>query len=264
MTRTWQEPPSLTVPGLLLGIGLGGFVDGIVLHQILQWHHMLTSEGSYPASTVAGLETNTLWDGLFHLASWIATTVGLWLLWKRLRLDAVWSGRQLFGLMLAGWGLFNLVEGVIDHHILGIHHVKAGSGQTLLDLAFLALGAVLLTVGILTTRAGAQSTGALSPRRVLVACRTLTLQASRRPVYLPSVGLVWRFYLGSSKSLLLFDAFVGRDQRMRVLGRRDGQADSRERRHPARAARGARMKTSTSMSGSTPLALRNTSTIRPV
>ena len=163
MTRTRQEPPSLTVPGLVLGIGLGGFVDGIVLHQILQWHHMLTSEGSYPASTVAGLETNTLWDGLFHLASWIATTVGLWLLWKRLRLDAVWSGRQLFGLMLAGWGLFNLVEGVIDHHILGIHHVKAGSGQTLLDLAFLALGAVLLTVGILTTRAGAQSTGATQP-----------------------------------------------------------------------------------------------------
>jgi uncharacterized membrane protein len=32
-------------PGILLGIGLGGFVDGIVLHQILQWHHMLTSEG---------------------------------------------------------------------------------------------------------------------------------------------------------------------------------------------------------------------------
>jgi uncharacterized membrane protein len=33
-------------PGILLGIGLGGFVDGILLHQILQWHHMLTSEGS--------------------------------------------------------------------------------------------------------------------------------------------------------------------------------------------------------------------------
>ena len=53
-------------PGILLGIGLGGFVDGIVLHQILQWHHMLTSEGDYPPTTVAGLETNTLWDGLFH------------------------------------------------------------------------------------------------------------------------------------------------------------------------------------------------------
>jgi uncharacterized membrane protein len=30
-------------PGIVLRIGLGGFVDGIVLHQILQSHHMLTS-----------------------------------------------------------------------------------------------------------------------------------------------------------------------------------------------------------------------------
>ena len=28
--------------GLLYGLGLGGFIDGIVLHQILQWHHMVT------------------------------------------------------------------------------------------------------------------------------------------------------------------------------------------------------------------------------
>jgi uncharacterized membrane protein len=52
------------LPGLLLGGGLGGFFDGIVLRQVLQWHHMLTSEGSYPATTVVGLEVNTLWDGL--------------------------------------------------------------------------------------------------------------------------------------------------------------------------------------------------------
>ena len=64
-------------PGILLGIGLGGFVDGIVLHQVLQWHHMLSGEGSYPTTTVAGLETNTLWDGLFHAATWVAVAVGL-------------------------------------------------------------------------------------------------------------------------------------------------------------------------------------------
>jgi uncharacterized membrane protein len=34
-------PPS-KASGLLFGIGLGGFLDGIVLHQILQWHHMLS------------------------------------------------------------------------------------------------------------------------------------------------------------------------------------------------------------------------------
>jgi uncharacterized membrane protein len=33
------------LPGLLLGLGLGGFIDGIVMHQILQWHHLLTGTG---------------------------------------------------------------------------------------------------------------------------------------------------------------------------------------------------------------------------
>jgi uncharacterized membrane protein len=135
-------------PGILLGIGLGGFVDGIVLHQILQWHHMLSSEGSYPATTTAGLETNTLWDGLFHAATWVAVVVGIYLLWRRAT-DWRWavSGRAFSGWLLAGWGLFNVVEGVVDHHILTIHHVREGSNQTTWDLAFLAFGALLLIGG---------------------------------------------------------------------------------------------------------------------
>jgi uncharacterized membrane protein len=43
-----RSPP--VAPALLLGIGLGGFVDGIVLHQILQWHHMLTATDGYPST----------------------------------------------------------------------------------------------------------------------------------------------------------------------------------------------------------------------
>jgi uncharacterized membrane protein len=54
-----------TAAGVLFGLGLGGFFDGIVLHQILQWHHMLTSAG-YRADSVHNLEVNTLWDGIFH------------------------------------------------------------------------------------------------------------------------------------------------------------------------------------------------------
>ncbi|HUQ21621.1 MAG TPA: DUF2243 domain-containing protein [Gaiellaceae bacterium] len=138
----------LRAPGILLGVGLGGFVDGIVLHQILQWHHMLSSEGSYPKTTVAGLETNTLWDGLFHAASWIVVTVGIYVLWRRTgdRRSAI-SGRALLGWMLVGWGVFNLVEGIVDHHILGIHHVREGSNQSAWDLGFLAFGALLLVAG---------------------------------------------------------------------------------------------------------------------
>ena len=138
----------------MLGIGLGGFVDGIVLHQLLQWHHMLTSEGSYPKTTVAGLETNTLWDGIFHAATWIAVVVGLWILWRR---SESWrwaiSGRAFMGWMFVGWGLFNVVEGVVDHHILTIHHVREGvAHQWAYDVGFLAFGAALIVGGWLLAK----------------------------------------------------------------------------------------------------------------
>jgi uncharacterized membrane protein len=109
---------------VLLGLGLGGFFDGIVLHQILQWHHMLTSAG-YPADTVGNLELNTLLDGLFHTSTYVMTAVGLGLLWNATRLPHVrWSTMLLIGGLLVGWGTFNVVEGIVDHHLLGLHHVK--------------------------------------------------------------------------------------------------------------------------------------------
>ena len=84
-------------PGILLGIGLGGFVDGIVLHQILQWHHMLSDQGDYPATTVAGPETTSSGTAFFY-ATWIAVAVGIWILWRRTT-DWRWaiSGRAFVG-----------------------------------------------------------------------------------------------------------------------------------------------------------------------
>jgi uncharacterized membrane protein len=143
-------------PGILLGIGLGGFVDGIVLHQILQWHHLLSDEGSYPDTTVAGLKGNTLADGLFHAATWLAVAIGVLVLWRRATGSrGLPSGTALLGWMLVGWGLFNLVEGIVDHHILGIHHVREDGNQTAFDLSFLAFGALLATSGGLLIRAEA-------------------------------------------------------------------------------------------------------------
>lgn len=142
----------VVLPALLLGIGLGGLFDGIVLHQILQWHHMLTSEGGYPATTLQGLETNTLWDGVFHAATYTILISGLIVLWTRRRADSLGSAPHLVGWILSGWGLFNLVEGIVDHHILQIHHVRSGPDELAWDLGFLALGASLVLVGQLLAR----------------------------------------------------------------------------------------------------------------
>jgi uncharacterized membrane protein len=142
----------LAAPGIVLGLGLGGFLDGIVLHQIVQWHNMLSSTERWPATTLEGLEANMRGDGLFHAATWILTVLGLWLLWNALRKDAYGSGRSLVGWMLAGWGVFNVVEGIVDHQILGLHNVHEGSNELAWDLGFLAFGAALILGGWLLAR----------------------------------------------------------------------------------------------------------------
>ena len=144
--------PSLTLPGIFLGLGLGGFVDGIVLHQIVQWHNMLSSTERWPDTTLKGMEANMRADGLFHAATWVLVALGLWMLWNAMRDGAYGSGRALFGWMLAGWGIFNLVEGIIDHQLLSVHNVHEGSNELAWDLAFLAFGVALIVGGWLLAR----------------------------------------------------------------------------------------------------------------
>ncbi len=98
--------------GLLYGLGFGGFVDGIVLHQILQWHHMVSDTAANPPTTVAGLEANTLADGLFHAGTWVLVALAVVLgvrAWRSGTPAPPWP--VLLGLVLCGWGLFNVVEG---------------------------------------------------------------------------------------------------------------------------------------------------------
>ncbi|HSJ55754.1 MAG TPA: DUF2243 domain-containing protein [Anaerolineae bacterium] len=40
------------------------------------------------------------------------------------RRGAIPSLARFGGQLLLGWGLFNLVEGVVDHHLLAIHYVR--------------------------------------------------------------------------------------------------------------------------------------------
>ncbi|MBY6718039.1 DUF2243 domain-containing protein, partial [Rhodococcus sp. BP-110] len=59
--------------------------------------------------------------------------------------------------VLVGWGLFNLVEGIVDHHLLGIHHVRSGPNQLWWDLGFLSLGVLLIAGGRLLQRSARRS-----------------------------------------------------------------------------------------------------------
>jgi uncharacterized membrane protein len=151
------RPPS-KLPGVLYGLGLGGFVDGIVLHQILQWHHMVSHTEDHPMTTLAGLEMNTLADGFFHVATWflvLGASIATLVAWRQGRVAPSWGFH--FGLVLLGWGVFNLVEGVVDHHLLEVHHVRDDLGAPLgWDLAFLGSGVLLVVAGWLLHRSGAR------------------------------------------------------------------------------------------------------------
>lgn len=147
--------------GILFGRGLGGFFDGIVLHQILQWHHMLTSAG-HPADSVENLKFNTLWDGIFHAGTYVFIVLGLIVLWRAAhRTHLWWSGKLIVATVLMGFGIFNLVEGIVDHEILGLHHVNETVPRAqwiYWDLGFLVWGAAMLLGGWALLRSGRKET----------------------------------------------------------------------------------------------------------
>jgi uncharacterized membrane protein len=135
---------------------MGGFLDGIVLHQLLQWHNMLSSV--VPPTDLVSMKLNMLWDGVFHALTWLTTAAGLWRLWAALRRpDPGRSPLPLVAGMLMGWGLFNSVEGLVDHQLLGLHHVHPGADELAWDLAFIGSGLALCLIGWLLLRRPATS-----------------------------------------------------------------------------------------------------------
>jgi uncharacterized membrane protein len=153
--------PSIARAGIMLGIGLGGLIDGILLHQILQLHNMLSAR--IPPDSMAAMRTNMTADGLFHLVTWLATLIGVALLWRALAQphERRPSAAAFAGTMLAGWGWFNLIEGLVAHHVLGLHHVVEALGVSLWDWLFVASGAVLIIGGHWLARRAADNSRTL-------------------------------------------------------------------------------------------------------
>lgn len=134
-----------------MGIGMGGFLDGILAHQIFQLHSMLSAR--LPQDELVNVKTSMVWDGLFHLFTWITTIVSIVLFWKAKSDRNSLTGAGYSGAMIMGWGIFNLTEGLIDHHLIGIHHVVETRGLSVFDYLFLASGVILLIIGYSMVRA---------------------------------------------------------------------------------------------------------------
>jgi uncharacterized membrane protein len=132
---------------LLIGFGMGGFLDGIVFHQVLQWHHMISN--TLPTKDLLATNVNMFWDGIFHVFAWIVTLIGIIMLWGLFRRPYTKpSNSVLFGGLLAGWGIFNIAEGLIDHHIFMLHNVKENAEQPVLwNYLFLGISFLITFLG---------------------------------------------------------------------------------------------------------------------
>ena len=158
--------------GYLLGFSIGGFFDGILLHQILQWHHLLSAlEGG----RFGDLRFQILADGLFHLLMYVLALAGLWLLWRsRTVFSRSPSGRTLLGAALIGFGAWHILDGILSHWVLGIHRIRMDSVFPLFwDLLwFVLFGVVFVLAGFYLQRgrsSGAGGAGLTSSALALLA-----------------------------------------------------------------------------------------------
>lgn len=134
------------VSGLLLGLGVAGFVDETVFHQLLHWHHFY--DRSTPA---AGLVS----DGLFHALSWFATVASLVLLVDVRRRGRIPLARWWGGLLI-GAGTVNLYDGTVQHKLLRLHQIRYGVDLVPYDWAWNVVAGVLIVVGVALVARGAR------------------------------------------------------------------------------------------------------------
>ena len=86
----------LLAAGTLMGIRMGGFLDGILFHQIIQLHSMFSAK--LPQYTVVNIKTSMVWGGLFHALTWVTTAFPIRLLWYAAKRTGVaLPGNDLFG-----------------------------------------------------------------------------------------------------------------------------------------------------------------------
>ncbi|WP_458189680.1 DUF2243 domain-containing protein [Haladaptatus sp. NG-WS-4] len=134
----------------VFGFGFSGLIDVLVLHQVLQWHHLVS--GIYPMDTLDGLRTNVRADGLFSIAMVTIMCIGGGLLWQsERRTDAPLALRPLFGAAIIGLGAFDLYDVVVDHAILGLHQPLSRGGSYNPHWAGVSLLIVLAGVYVLHT-----------------------------------------------------------------------------------------------------------------
>jgi uncharacterized membrane protein len=125
---------------------MSGFFEGILLHQVLQWHHLLSLVSG---SAFRDPRVQVVADGMFHVLMYLLAVLGLVLFWRR-RTDLAEPGRTrvLIGSFIAGFGAWNVADVGLFHWVLRIHNIRLDVPNPIAwDTAWLAIFGVLPLAG---------------------------------------------------------------------------------------------------------------------
>lgn len=128
--------------GILFGLGMVAFIDEVVFHQLLHWHHF------YDKSTTS---VGLISDGLFHAFSWFATVASLFMV-ADLRRRGFWQRKRWVGAVLLGAGVFQLYDGIVQHKFLGLHQIRYNVEIFYYDLIWNVIATSLIILGLIILR----------------------------------------------------------------------------------------------------------------
>lgn len=187
---------------LMIGFALGGFFDGILLHQVLQWHHLLSGLDD-PANP--NLPLQVLADGIFHLLMYVVAIIGTALVVRARKGQGAFDRTPVLKLALFGFGAWHVVDALLSHWLLGIHRIRMDSDDPLLwDLGWLAVfGLLPLLIGWCLPRGGSGRPVAASVLAFLIASG---LAASIGPAL-----------TGPQETIVVFRSGVSEDEKMAAL-----------------------------------------------
>lgn len=137
--KSSKDAPFNFWSGILFGLGLVAFIDEVVFHQLLHWHHF------YDKSTTSiGLVS----DGIFHAFSWFATVVALFML-ADLRKRSVWDRKSWIGAVILGAGVFQLYDGIIQHKLMRLHQIRYVDDVIYYDIVWNVIAGFMIVIGLI-------------------------------------------------------------------------------------------------------------------
>ncbi|MGV1873747.1 DUF2243 domain-containing protein [Agrobacterium rosae] len=145
-----KMPRRYWLSGFLVGVSAAGFVDGIVLHQILQWHSLLSGLKGQPFDD---LRFRMLMDGGFHLAMYAVAMMGLFMLFhQRRHINQPGSERFFVSALMVGFGTWHVTDALLNHWLLRLHHIRETENWLWWDLGFFVMGVAVALTGLILRR----------------------------------------------------------------------------------------------------------------